>query len=403
MKAPYLRLSPFKGLTYNSKKISSFEDVLTPPYDVISSEEKQVFWKKSPYNFTHIDLGESYVKIGETFKTWTDDEILISSHEVSFYFCKESFNFNGKHERYGLISLVNIGSHIIPHEKTFLKYREDRLEVTKATGTQLSPIFGMFSHEENLLKNHYEKSLQRIQPFIHFKEGTYTFEMWCVTDQKFFHELNEKLKNNKIYIIDGHHRYAVAEEYNKLIGSNNSQVMMYLVNQTEGGLLVLPTHRAICHPEACRQGRQYEGSRTDGFFAFALNDSGGQVLPLLKGLSQLKNSSTHIGVTYRENPDKLHVLDPKEFSQYSPPAHLRWLEAKLSQSKIEKIHYIRGLPSHEKAALEDLKNGKFDVIFWVSPVSWDEFFKVTESGEVMPQKSTYFFPKILSGPVLYRF
>src|SRR3989338_9917230 len=125
------------------------------------------------------------------------------------------------------------------------------------------------------------------------------------------------------------------------------------------------------------------------------------ILPLSTGLSQLKNSPTQIGVTYKENPDKLHVLDPKEFLKYSPPAHLRWLEAKLSQSKIEKIHYIRGLPDHENAALEDLKNGKFDVIFWVSPVSWDEFFKVTESGEVMPQKSTYFFPKILSGPVLY--
>ncbi len=126
------------------------------------------------------------------------------------------------------------------------------------------------------------------------------------------------------------------------------------------------------------------------------------ILPLSTGLSQIKNSPTHIGITYRTDPEKLHILDSKEFSKYSAPSHLRWLEEKLSQEKIEKIHYIRGLPDHEKAAVEDLKNGKFDVIFWVSPVSWDEFFKVTESGEVMPQKSTYFYPKILSGPVLYK-
>ena len=245
VKEQYLKLSPFRGLSYNPKKISHFEDVLTPPYDVISSEEKKVFWKKSPYNFTHIDLGETYEEIGKTFKAWVKNQVLIASQKPSLYFCRETFDFNGKKERYGLISLVNIGSHIIPHEKTFLKYRADRLEVTKATGTQLSPIFGMFSHEENLLQGYYKKELKNIKPFIHFKESSYTLEMWCVSDESFFEALNKNLKNHKIYIIDGHHRYAVAEEYNKMMDIKNPQVMMYLVNQTEGGLLVLPTHRAV--------------------------------------------------------------------------------------------------------------------------------------------------------------
>jgi len=387
-----LHIKPFKGLLYNPEKFDQYEDVLVPPYDVITSSEKKEFQKKSPYNFANLSLGPSYEEIAKTFKRWTEQRVFISNSEPHIYFCRETFNYNGLKERLGVLCLVKQGNDIIPHERTFLKYRKDRLQVTEATHAQISPIFAMFHHKEALLKEYYNVSLKMKKAKIHFQKDDYTFELWPVSDAQFVSLLNEKLYEKKIYIIDGHHRYAVMEEYHKIHGSKDPYVMMHLTNQDEGGLFVLPTHRAVKFSDKSFFENVLQKN-------FKLSEFSAK-----EGIEYIKSQQSLIGVTRKSNKDKFYILDVESgiSSKFDAPSHIRYLmDEVLIESQVDKVHFIRGLEQYETSALKDVESNDFDAVFWISPVTWNEFFQVTDAGSVMPQKSTYFYPKILSGTVIY--
>ncbi|MBI2608725.1 MAG: DUF1015 domain-containing protein [Deltaproteobacteria bacterium] len=386
-----LELKPFKALRYNKNKIKDYEDVLTPPYDVISEEEKKIFHKKSAYNFAHLILGNSYQEIAQDFKKFIKEKVLTEPQAEAFYFCREEYNFDGKHERFGLICLVNQGSHVIPHEKTFKKYRDDRLQVMKATHAQLSPVFGMFSEKAISLKRYWSKNLKHKVPLTKVEGHDGALEVWEVLDKSFMKMLNQKLSQKNIYIIDGHHRYAVMEEYQRLKKTKNPQVMMYVTNQEEEGLLILPTHRAVKLQESSVFKNLIQELKT------------GQTYSLKEGLQKIRKGETLLGYSTSKDPEKLSLIDSKTFQKgFTAPKHLRYLEKVLEKISFKTLDFIRGPEKHEVEALKKLKNHEYDIIFWASPVSWKEFFEVTKSGCVMPQKSTYFYPKILSGIAIWK-
>ena len=423
-----IRVRPFRGLLYNPNIIQKYEDVLVPPYDVISPEEREEYLKKSIYNFTHLTLGKSYDDVERLSHQWKKNRMLIPSKKPCFYLCKESF-FLGEEKyrsegslgmtesklgmtyRYGVIAIVKCGDHIIPHEKTFQKYIEDRAQVALRTHLQLSCVFSMFKNERLSLQEIYEKVEKEIStPWIpasglrpmggddngerkvQFHEKDYSFEMIEVSDPKQIEKIQHTLENSSIYIIDGHHRYAAMNYYHEVQKSKDKYVMMYLTNQVEEGLCVLATHRAvnwntplnISHYFENKYGLKYEECLRE------------------EGLKKLASSESCLGVSDRAQADVMKVFNCSKLLDFKAPKHLRILEDIFTQYPVKQKDYIRGLAQYEKKLELDVVNGKYDTVFWVSPVSWKEFFDVTDHHETMPQKSTYFYPKILSGTVVYQ-
>ncbi|MBI2026588.1 MAG: DUF1015 family protein, partial [Deltaproteobacteria bacterium] len=325
-------------------------------------------------------------------KQWQKDKVLIRDKNISFYLCKESFDDpkilhaqSKKITRYGLIALVAVGDHIIPHEKTFQKYVEDRAQVTLHTDLQLECVFSMFENKSVSLKALWvESDKQRIQ----FKKDSYELLMNEIHDSQIIHHICEKLQENKIYIIDGHHRFAALNYYHEKKKSKDKYVMMYLTNLCDEGLCVLSTHRAVVWKN------NIDASQL-------LSNSGlrFETYPWETGLRKIQSSSCLIGLSSKSNPAMIKVFDASDCALQSPK-HLRLID-KLLQDNPSQVDYVRGLFDYERSLVQEIQNQKYDSVFWVSPVSWNEFFDVTDHRTVMPQKSTYFYPKILSGTVIY--
>jgi len=208
---------PFKGIYYNKKKVGSLSNVIVPPYDVISEAEKREFFKKSPYNFVRIILGKSktagYAPVAKTYLQWRKKGVLIQDERPRFYFWEQTFKIGKKsYKRKGIVTAVALNEfkkgNILPHEKTFAGPKEDRLQIMKACHANLSPIFMMYDDAGMPLEKKIIRKSKK--PFLVIKDRIGTSKLWKIEDKNLERDIEKTLKNKKLYIIDGHHRFATA-------------------------------------------------------------------------------------------------------------------------------------------------------------------------------------------------
>ncbi|MDP8233996.1 MAG: DUF1015 domain-containing protein [Candidatus Saelkia tenebricola] len=405
------QIKAFKGLLYNGSKVE-IDKVITPPYDVIGEEMRSYFHNLSPYNIIKLILNDSdspYKEARKVLNSWIEKEVLVADTDDAIYLYRQVFNYRGKsYNRYGFISLLKLedpGSEILPHEKTYEGPKKDRFNLLIETEANLSPIFVAFSDKEKRLLDIFKKTEQTEAVFdFDFENVIHSF--WKIIDTDIIDQFKEVLSDKYILIADGHHRYEVALNYRNLRRKENSvskeapydYVMSFFAPIEQEGLLILPTHRLV--------NLEVEISvmlnKLSGYFEVIVCDNKEQ---LFNGLCHQKYPSFGLYVENKFYLLKIKKSANNDFVDKSDP--LSKLDVVVFQNLIlNNIFNYQSVVSYtqnEDEAIERVNSGEFNAAFLLRATSMEQVVDVAEKKLLMPQKSTYFYPKVLTGLLIHKF
>jgi len=422
-------IKAFKALIYNPAKISDFNQVVCPPYDVISPEAQEMYHKRSCYNLIHVLLAkdlpgqDKYTAAQETFQDWLKSDVLIPDNSEAIYFYSQQYNINGeKRTRLGFISLLKLGDNkegcAFGHENTHLEAKEDRFRLIKLIKANLSPIFVIFLDKKRIIQRIFRNYIPKQEVFIEVMDDEKTVhKLWRITDAGLIKNIQQSMLNEDMFIADGHHRYEVACAYRDLMRQNSERfsgeepfnfVLSYFTNTDPRGLSILPIHRLLkierqFPPEELRLelGKNFDISevkdKTRFFFLLQKAGFNGHLIGMYQQnrywLLRLKNVRIL---------DKLIADKPKEY---------RWLDVAILNHLIFKNIFgldpenLKGLTYSPQASqfIKEADDDPLKIAFFLNPVKIEQIMAVALTGSKMPPKSTYFYPKVLSGLVINKF
>ena len=420
-------IAPFKGITYNKKKVD-VNKVVAPPYDVISKEEQEQLYRKSEYNIVRLILGKEYLddtgennrytRAADFFHRWTDVKILVRSDKPSMYVYEEDYTINGKNKKMrGFIALLKLEGYetgkVKRHEKTLSKPKEDRLKLMKTCNANFDQIFLLYSDPEKKIDEILDRNAKG-KPDYEVKYNDVGHRLWTITRRDDIDEIVKTMKPKPLFIADGHHRYETALNYRNYMrekhpdfsGDEVFNYMMVQFNNMDERLSILPTHRLIHNIPELNVDETLE--KLKEFF-----DVEKMVLPENKGekivdmLKKKKNKK--VFALYHDK--KCYILTLKDISVMnmfgSGSEILRKLDVSILHTLIiEKILGITDVEKHvkytrdENEAVKLVDEGKYQLSLFLNATTLDELKAVSEANENMPQKSTYFYPKQLTGLVM---
>lgn len=424
------KIKAFKGLLYNPNKID-IEKVITPPYDVISPAMQDGFYQKDPHNIVRLILGKEkendtssdnkYTRAEKALSDWSKKSVIERDKKDAFYvYTQEYLHAGKKRTRVGFIALMKIEdpkkSGILPHEYTLAKPKKDRLNLIAKTKANLSPIFTLFQDNKNVVN-------KILKAFIKGKDALFTVDtegvvhrLWRMDDKKSIKRIRDFMSDKKIFIADGHHRYEVAltyrNELKKRTGKTGAadHVMMYFSNLSErGNLTILSTHRVVKglkDPDWRAMKKTLEAyfdiedhsdlgnciecveaaPRKKHSFGVYTKKGGLKILTLKEGFSAAKLIDS----------DKTNSLKKLDVTILHDLIIGKLLGAETAEGNVK---YVRN--GTDAAALVD--NGDYEAAFFLRPTRVMQMKTIAEKGEMMPQKSTYFYPKLLTGLVVNKF
>lgn len=421
-------IKAFKGLRY-TEKAGDIANLCCPPYDIISGEEREALIRKNQYNLIRLELpvlGGSedlapYHEAANTLRAWLKDEILKTDEKDAIYIYEMEFSAYGKsHKVKGFVSLVKLEPFskgvILPHEETLSKAKADRFNLMKTTGCNFSQIYSLYMDEDNSAFSLIDKASQG-QPHSSFTDGdNVTHRMWIVTDSEFIAALTEKFADKKLYIADGHHRYETALNFKNYVEGNldeigsSEYVPMMLVNMENDGLVVFPTHRIVRdlqsfdYNEVCEKCREYFDitpylNREKGEEGLAKAYAEGK-----KAFVLFTGDNNYTLLTLK-NLDVMNTLLPEGCAALKQldvtVLHTLILERifgidKENMAKQINLTYTRSM----KEAIEAVDQKRANCCFLLNPTRVEEIRDVAAAGDKMPQKSTYFYPKLTTGLVM---
>ncbi len=427
-----VRIAPFRGVFYNQKKIRDLTRVVTPPYDVISPEEQEKLYRKSPYNFVRLDFSQEpdpYTAVAELFADWPAAGIFERDQEPAIYFAVHKFELKDGEikERQGFYALTQLqdfsSDEIRPHEKTLEAPKQDRLQLMLASNAQLSSIFGLYSQPKGSINRILSEQTEGKAPFIEVKlDSGDECRLWRITDPALIRELQREMKEQRLVIADGHHRYEATLGYRDRMRSNGAStgresfnyIMTYFANMNDESLVILPTHRLVRGYEP-KPFLQLEEALQTYFYIEQYPKTPEGKSSFLKALKNSGKKQRVIGASFKRDPRYLILrLKNKRIMQRLAKdlsAPLRELEVSTlhhlivehilglspeQQTNGETIHYSQD----EEAVLQALEKGDYQAAFLLNATKSADISKIVDSGETMPQKSTYFYPKLISGLVL---
>lgn len=406
--------TPVRAIRYDVNRIDSLSSVVAPPYDVISAAVVEQLRARSPHNAVRLILNrddDSHVAASREFQSWLRDGILFTDPEAAYYFYSQTFEVprRGALTRDGIIGamrLEDFGSgRVCPHEKTMEGPKADRLRLVRACKANLSPIFGVVSHPGVTFRD--RVGITRA-PDVEIQDDVgVQHRLWRLIDPAAQSACTGLVCDQPVVIADGHHRYETALQYRDEMrrahpgagpGAPFEYVLTYVSNIDEPGLVVLPTHRIAPKVEVADV-RAAIGDLSEVFEAttFASGDRD-------RFLAALARRELQIGCAL---PDELVVLrllvDPAQLLSDAAPA-IRRLEvvilhevllARVPSTAASDIIYTHD----DTEALDAVAGGQAGVAFLVRAPTAQEMRSVCLAGETMPQKSTYFYPKLLTGLV----
>jgi uncharacterized protein (DUF1015 family) len=417
---------PFKGVLFNPEKVD-LSTTMAPPYDIVTHDLKDELYHNSPYNIIRIDFGKDrdgdnedenrYTRASRFLSDWLAEGILIRDPEPSFYCYEIRYEINGERKRtrgfFGAVRIEELGKgRIHPHEMTYSKPKSDRLNILKYCGANTSPIFSMYSSEEKLASSILDNVTSGV-PFIQ-AEGEDGFQhcLWRISDSASLETIMHELSDKDIFIADGHHRYETALAFKKEMeeagaGKTGDEpfnyVLMFLANMEEDGLTLLPTHRIVeINSDIFIKetlGRHFEIQKTgpDGM-------SEKQARELM---FQKMRKNVHTFGLFLTNADTYYTLSFHSSGlETDLPDCLKNLDVtvlhKLIFEELLRIEHYE-YEMDPDIAVERAKKGSFEAVFFLNPTRIQDVKEVALAGRRMPPKSTYFYPKLLTGMVLYKF
>ena len=425
------RISPFRAWRYRPERVP-LARVLTQPYDKITPEMQEQYYKSSPYNLVRIILGKhdaadteadnAYTRAAASFQDWRQTGILRQDSEPSLYSYSQTFAVPGsgvQAERRGFIALGQIEEYsagiVFRHEQTLAKPKADRLNLLRATRAHFGQIFMLYSataEVDSLLDSAAAPDIDVADEYgvVH--------RVWKISEPRVIASVQAQMANQKLIIADGHHRYETALTYrNERRAAHGAGaapydwVMMTLVNMNRPGLVILPTHRVV-HGLPSFSTAQFQQAAQqffnveevtgdlDATHATAIlresGHAGTALLAVIAERSFLLHSPKALGSTL------LAGFSPRQQSLDVVQLHKYLLEGVLGISE-EAIRNQQNVSYYREAAgaLAQVRSGRAQVAFLMNPVRIEQMRDIAFAGEVMPQKSTDFYPKLLSGLTIY--
>ena len=400
-------IRPFKGLIYNKQKIDDISLCVCPPYDIIP--DPSIYYNRSGFNAVRLELpvataqATEYDEAGRTLEAWLRDRVLTSDATETVYMYEQEFQADGAtYVRRGLIPLVKLDrSRILTHEETRKAAREDRERLIHRLKTFTSLIFSLYDDEEKAVEKLLESSAkEKMYDFI--DELSIANRFYRMTDPAEIGRLTELMDNKRIYVADGHHRLSVAFKLGL------PYVAMYLTDMHAEGIVILPYHRIIRSQRKMPLGNLL--GRVAGSLAMEkvpLTDPG-TLKGVLKRLASGPNPS--FGLYSKDDKAHLYVLAQGRpfFTDETTPESLRRLSVNIAHSGL--LKGLFGIKEEEISFIQDaaeavriVSEGSAELALFVPPTTVNEVRDVAEHGLYMPPKSTYFYPKVITGLVFHTY
>jgi uncharacterized protein (DUF1015 family) len=404
-------IAPFRALHYNLDRVGGLQPVVAPPYDVIDAAQRAALIGRSPYNVVEIDLPESdgdpYAHAAAVFEEWRTGGILVRDSEPALWALAQDYTGpdGARRTRHGFFARVKVEDYgpgrIRPHERTHPGPKEDRLRLTRATHANLSPIFSLYDDPNEAAWGALAPHLDHDDPWAEVTDDDGTVHrLWRVTDPQAHETARAALEPAELLIADGHHRYETARVYHQEGGAGH--VLMCLVALQDPGLTVFPTHRLLTHVGA----RDKLRATIERDFEVAPVGAD-ELEPTGDGRVQMGYLDAH-----HRRPLMLTLRDPAIAAQALPdkPEPYRSLDTAVLEALVlrqalgmseDDISHLNGLgyARDSAQARERVESGAAEAAFFMRATPVQQVREVAAAGESMPPKSTYFFPKVLTGMV----
>jgi uncharacterized protein (DUF1015 family) len=427
---------PFCGIRYNTDQAGDMAQLVAPPYDVVDDEKRDSLVSRNHYNIFSLELSkpdfsgthkiDKYTCAKKKFESWLSKKILEQKDGPAIYPYNISFSTpSGNSCRKGFVALMRVEDWesriVLPHERTFDRVTEDRFHLLQATEAQFSQVFILYRHSPDaarILDEAERKELYTLKD-----EAGNTHRLWKITDVDRLKSLHECLLKTVLYIADGHHRYTTAIKYRnemqKAYGKDPSKpynyLMVYLVDSEDPGLVVLPVHRVVTLPEALDI-ELIEATASQVFdveqISYSKDLKPEQLCTNLIQCLDEKPQRRGIGVIFGKRKTA-QIWWQKTTDQNKLLSHLHPALSELDVILLEEA-IIKEIFKINPQSLEAGKTIKFtidapgavkaldenDVLFILRPTPVNQVLNVADTGLIMPHKSTYFTPKILTGLVI---
>lgn len=424
---------PFRGVRYASLSTRDLTEFVAPPYDVLSDEDVAGLYQRSERNVIRIDYGiagESgkegwHEDAGRLFASWRASGVLQTDERPGFYVLKQAYSLpNG--ERKELVGIVGAcllspwdAGEVLPHEHTFSKPKEDRLELMRRTGANLSQIYSFYSDPERNVERLVAPELEREPDAYAVDDDGGRHELWVLTDPERQREIVRTLSGRRAFIADGHHRYETALAYRNEQARGQGEdpkagwnyVMMFLVNLDSGGITILPTHRLVKEtalPSAEEITRalapwytvsEERLSAGDGILRAdrEVTESSGRIAIYTGGrwLWLVPKSRAGIGDAIDEPmSDAVRRLTVTALHHIVLPKALGIDKTAVSAGGA--VEYLRSA----KEGADRVDAGEAGALIYLPAPGPRDVLDVAQARDVMPHKSTYFYPKLLTGLVI---
>lgn len=416
-------IKAFQAVYYNPEKIKNFDEVMCPPYDVISKQQQDEYYKTSPYNFVRLELPKEnakdnakenrYTRANKTFEDWLAKGVLIKDETPAIYYYKQEYKIRGqRHSRLGFISLMKMGedagTKIYPHENTHASAKTDRLTLWRSLKAALSCIFVCFSDKQKKVETIFVKEVSTTKPLIDVTDhDKVRHRLWRMDNPDHIETIQNVLDGQQLFIADGHHRFEVAQEYRRIQMKGRTRltgnepfnyVMTYFTNMDSPDLQIFPMHRIV---------KQFPTQLDflEEYFRIDKIKNKEDLLILLAKAGQNEHAfglydSVGIRLLRLKNKMLIEKLVQGETKEY------RNLDASILKSLVfdrvgvasEDILYTKDM--EYATGMVDEKQA--DAAFIMNAVHIKQLRAIALTGEKMPPKTTYFYPKVLSGLTIHK-
>ena len=415
---------PFQGILYDPKRVD-LSQVVAPPYDVISPADQRRYYRQDPHNVVRLIAGEvhptdtpednKYTRAAGFFQQWLADGVLRPEPRPGLYVYSHQFvdpisdHVRVRRGLLGVVELEPFGSGILPHEQTHARAKADRLSLTRAVVANLSPVFALYEDPASAVGPIVSPAMAEPPRLsITGEDGDY-HTVWSITGAEQFHDLAEVFRTSRLYIADGHHRYETALNFRNKQRQDHPEappdaafnfVLMLLVDVADPGLTILPTHRLL------RDFERFDPALVSKLGSRHRVTTRSDRTALLAAMQE-PTPDHRIGIALAQTPAPYFTVDIAHAAADDPVSRLDvsvlhqeilQRELGLEPDELESERYL-SYSRDVGGLLDRVETGAGQAAFLLRPPAVSDVVEVARAGQVMPQKSTYFFPKPASGIV----
>ena len=426
-------IQAFAGLRYDLKHVGNLSNVVAPPYDVIDSAFQNELYKKHPANVIRLELNREepgddeqnnrYTRAARFLKNWRSEGVLAAESSPAIYVYQQVFEYGGQRfTRRGFMARCRVQrfgeGNIYPHEETMSGPKQDRLLLTRACRANLSQIFGLYPDEQGEAQGLLDQAIAGKTPVEATDHLGVVHRVWPVTDPAVISRLGGIMGPKPIFIADGHHRYETACNYRDELAGKGSLpahhpanfVLMMCVGMSDPGMIVLPTHRLFRGLSPMKA--EELAAKLEAHFEISPGGTGAETAHQVWEEIETEGEQGTLGLYTKaddrwtlaritnEGRRRMAEVAPEHSSDWQSLGvsilHRLLIETLLDGGNIPKPRYVHLV----EEVVEDLQNDEFPLAALVMPATVDHVRAISQHGERMPAKSTYFYPKLLSGLVI---